>query len=153
MRKFSLLALLISLTAVFAFAQEATDPLAEYKWIARPLVIFADSSFDPRFVRQMEMLAEDPVALEERDVVVLTDTDPSVYGPLRERLRALTPLAVLTAAYLVVYKLLGRGAHGIGSYLAPLSDPSLVFMAVRGGRLVRVDPPPVGGTLDLPSPW
>lgn len=87
MRKFSLLALLISLTAVFAFAQEATDPLAEYKWIARPLVIFADSSFDPRFVRQMEMLAEDPVALEERDVVVLTDTDPSVYGPLRERLR------------------------------------------------------------------
>ena len=87
MRKFSLLALLILLTAVFAFAQETTDPLAEYKWIARPLVIFADSPFDPRFVRQMEMLAEDPAVLEERDVVVLTDTDPSVYGPLRERLR------------------------------------------------------------------
>ncbi len=87
MRKFSLLTLLLSLFAVFAVAQETTDPLAEYKWIARPLVIFADSPFDPRFVLQMEMLAEDPDVLEERDVVILTDTDVDAYGPLRERLR------------------------------------------------------------------
>ena len=87
MRKFSLLTLLISLFAVFASAQEETDPLAQYKWVARPLVIFADSPFDPRFVLQMEMLAEDPAILEERDVVVLTDTDVDAYGPLRERLR------------------------------------------------------------------
>ncbi len=87
MRKFSLLTLLFSLFAVFTVAQEATDPLAEYKWVARPLVIFAESPFDPRFVLQMEMLAEDPDVLEERDVVVLTDTDVSAYGPLRERLR------------------------------------------------------------------
>lgn len=87
MRKFSLLALFVSLLAVFAVAQETSDPLAEYKWIARPLVIFADSPFDPRFVRQMEMLAEDPAILEERDVVILTDTDLEAYGPLRQRLR------------------------------------------------------------------
>ena len=87
MRKFSLLTLLLSLFTVFAVAQEVTDPLAEYKWIARPLVIFADSPFDPRFVLQMEMLSEDPEVLEERDVVILTDTDVDTYGPLRERLR------------------------------------------------------------------
>ena len=87
MRKFSLLALFVSLFAIFAVAQETSDPLAEYKWIARPLVIFADSPFDPRFVLQMEMLAEDPAILEERDVVILTDTDVAAYGPLRQRLR------------------------------------------------------------------
>lgn len=88
MRKFSIIALLLSLTAVFAVAQEAPDPLAEYKWVARPLVIFADSPFDPRFVLQMEMLADDPAALEERDVVVITDTDPDANGAFRQALRA-----------------------------------------------------------------
>lgn len=87
MRKLNILALLFSLTAVFAVAQDAPDPLAEYKWIARPLVIFADSPFDPRFIRQMEMLAEDPALLEERDVVILVDTDPDANGPLRADLR------------------------------------------------------------------
>ena len=87
MRKFSLLTLLISFFGVFAIAQEATDPLAEYKWVSRPLVIFADSPFDPRFVSQMEMLAEDPTRLEDRDVIILTDTDVDAYGPLRQRLR------------------------------------------------------------------
>ena len=87
MRKFSLLTLLISLFAVFAVAQEPSDPIAEYKWVSRPLVIFADSPFDPRFVLQMEMLAEDPAVMEERDVIILTDTDVDAYGPLRERLR------------------------------------------------------------------
>ena len=87
MRKLNILALLFSLTAAFAVAQDAPDPLAEYKWISRPLVIFADSPFDPRFVLQMEMLAEDPELLEDRDVVVLIDTDPNADGPLRGDLR------------------------------------------------------------------
>lgn len=87
MRKFSLLALLLPLAAVFAFAAESTDPLAEYKWVARPLVIFADSPFDPRFILQMEMLDEDPKLLPARDVIILTDTDPSVDSALRDRLR------------------------------------------------------------------
>lgn len=87
MRKFSLLTLLLTSLAVFAVAQETVDPLAEYKWTSRLVVIFADSPNDPRFVRQMEMIADDPAALEERDVVVLTDTDPSENGPLRQALR------------------------------------------------------------------
>lgn len=87
MRKFSLLAFVITFVSALAIAQETLDPLAEYKWIARPLVIFADSEFDPRFVRQMAMLAEDPSVLEDRDVVILIDTDPAAYGPLRQALR------------------------------------------------------------------
>lgn len=87
MRKSSLLAVLLSVLAVFAVAQENTDPLAEYNWLSRLVVVFADSPNDPRFVRQMEFFADDPAALEERDVLVLTDTDPDAKGPLRMRLR------------------------------------------------------------------
>lgn len=87
MRNFSLLAIVLTLTSVLAIAQERPDPLAEHKWIARPLVIFADSEFDPRFIRQMALLAEDPSVLEDRDVVILVDTDPEANGPLRQQLR------------------------------------------------------------------
>ncbi len=61
--------------------------LNEFVWIKRPVVVFADSAFDPRFVTQMEYLHERPEFLAERDVVVLTDTDPSAQSALRERLR------------------------------------------------------------------
>lgn len=67
-----------------AVAQEY--PLAEYIWLKRPLVIFADSENDPRFRRQMEMLAKDMSELELRDVVILTDTAPAADGPLRQKL-------------------------------------------------------------------
>ncbi len=76
------LALLIPLTS---FAQE-DDALAQYVWLKRPLVIFADSENDPRFRRQMEMLEQTPEELAKRDVVVLTDTDPAADGPLRDAL-------------------------------------------------------------------
>ena len=84
---FRLLAILTVFTGSFAVAQESVNPLDQYKWIARPLVIFAESEFDPRFVEQLGMLAEDPTVLEDRDVVVLTDTDPQAKGPLRQALR------------------------------------------------------------------
>jgi hypothetical protein len=87
MRIFNLLAFLTIVSATTAVAQEPLDPLAQYKWIARPLVVFADSEYNPRFVQQMELLAEDPTVLEERDVIVLTDTDPAAKGPLRQSLR------------------------------------------------------------------
>ncbi len=61
--------------------------LEAFHWLARPLIIFADSPFDPRFRQQMELLAEDPEALIERDVVVITDTDPSLRSPIRADLR------------------------------------------------------------------
>ncbi|RKF14917.1 DUF4174 domain-containing protein [Roseovarius spongiae] len=72
------------------FIEDANVELSEFLWKKRPLVVFADSEFDPRFVRQMELLTareDDIAALAERDVVVLTDTDPGGGGPLREKLR------------------------------------------------------------------
>jgi len=75
----------ILLLPVVSLAQDA-DPLAGYKWKSRPVVVFADSPFDPRFKNMMKMLADNPDALDARDVVVLTDTDPAANGPLRQRL-------------------------------------------------------------------
>lgn len=82
--------LLASLAIAFmlplsAFA-ESVDPLVKYKWSYRPLVIFADTPNDPRFIRQMELLNDTPSELEERDVIVLTDTGDDPKSPLREKL-------------------------------------------------------------------
>ncbi|SDC36161.1 DUF4174 domain-containing protein [Ruegeria marina] len=61
--------------------------LNEFLWIKRPIVVFADTDADPRFHQQIEMLREGLAMLEERDVVVLTDTDPAARTPLRQQLR------------------------------------------------------------------
>lgn len=61
--------------------------LADLRWIARPVVVFADSDNDPRFLQQMRMLEEREAELDDRRVVVLTDTDPAANGPLRQELR------------------------------------------------------------------
>jgi len=61
--------------------------LADLRWVARPLVVFADSPEDPRFVQQLALLEPQLDELEERDVVILTDTDPAAQGPLRQALR------------------------------------------------------------------
>ena len=56
-------------------------------WLARPVVVFADSPNDPNFRQQMDLLLERADDLAERDVIVLTDTDPSAQSLLRTRLR------------------------------------------------------------------
>ncbi|WP_109466501.1 DUF4174 domain-containing protein [Albibacillus kandeliae] len=61
--------------------------LPEFLWVARPVVVFADSPNDPSFIEQMELLESGQEMLAVRDVVVLTDTDPSARGPLRKKLR------------------------------------------------------------------
>lgn len=61
--------------------------LDAFLWIKRPVVVFADSSADPRYAQQIDELQADPQRLLDRDVVVLTDTDPSAQSPLRTRLR------------------------------------------------------------------
>lgn len=70
---------------------EAPDPaqpdLESLLWVARPIVVFADTANDPRFRQQMELLDEHTEDLLERDVVILTDTDASVLSPLRRELR------------------------------------------------------------------
>lgn len=88
---------LIGVAAVSAQAEESLDSavflepdvtdLSQFVWEKRPIVVFADSPNDPRFGLQMEYLTERAADLAERDVVVLTDTDPEAMGPLRKKLR------------------------------------------------------------------
>ena len=61
--------------------------LEEVMWVARPLVVFANSPRDPAFVEQMEEIVRDMPRLVERDVIVITDTDPDARTALRDKLR------------------------------------------------------------------
>lgn len=72
----------------FLIPQEAKDlQLDDFKWQARPVVVFADSAQDPAFITQMELLMADPPALLERDVIIITDTDPAAKSDIRQKLR------------------------------------------------------------------
>ncbi|MEE4345343.1 MAG: DUF4174 domain-containing protein [Paracoccaceae bacterium] len=68
------------------FEGSDTD-LSEFLWIKRPIVVFADTPNDPRFIEQMTFLNADVPALMLRDVVVLTDTNPAARSELRRTLR------------------------------------------------------------------
>ena len=83
-----------------AMAQEAPDPtpddlirpagnvdLSEFLWISRPVVVFADTPADPRFIDQINMLRDEIDRLRDRDVVVLFDADPAAKSPARQKLR------------------------------------------------------------------
>lgn len=56
-------------------------------WTKRAIVVFADSPADPRFHEQIELLKKHEPELVDRDVVVLTDTDPAARSPIRTKLR------------------------------------------------------------------
>jgi len=91
-----LIPFVLLLLATAARAQDA-DPLAQYVWVARPVVVFADTPNDPRFIRQMEMFKANEAALNERNIVVLGDTDPAANGPLRQKLHPLGFMLVVIA--------------------------------------------------------
>ena len=61
--------------------------LEEFLWLKRPVVVFADSPADPRYVQQMQYLMSELNALDVRDVVIITDTDPSTRTSVRRALR------------------------------------------------------------------
>ncbi|GGF58554.1 MULTISPECIES: DUF4174 domain-containing protein [Mameliella] len=65
----------------------AETSLEDWLWIKRPVVVFADSPADPRYVEQINLITERLDALEERDVVVITDTDPGARSSVRQKLR------------------------------------------------------------------
>ena len=69
------------------FAPADMEDLSEFRWKKRPVVVFADSTDDPAFIEQMDLLRAREPALLERDVVVLTDTDPAARCPLRLKMR------------------------------------------------------------------
>ncbi|PIL18513.1 hypothetical protein P775_18235 [Puniceibacterium antarcticum] len=69
--------------------------LSEFKWLKRPVVVLANNPADPRYVQQMELITERLDVLAERDVVVITDTDPAAKTAIREQLRARDFMVVL----------------------------------------------------------
>ncbi|MEO0522198.1 MAG: DUF4174 domain-containing protein [Pseudomonadota bacterium] len=69
------------------FLDEDVEDLSQFIWIKRPVIVFADSPNDPQFRQQMEYLRDREAELAERDVIVLTDTNPSEPSPLRLLLR------------------------------------------------------------------
>lgn len=89
--------LVLSVFLPFAAAAQDRPPLvvleaagvtmAEFLWLKRPIVVFANSPNDPAFATQLELLAEDPVALSERDVVVIVDSNPAAKTFFRTKLR------------------------------------------------------------------
>ena len=93
----SVFAVLLAATASFANETEFNDDaiilkgaeinLDDFLWVNRPIVVLADSPDDPRFLEQLRLLEERLPDLKERDVVVITDTDPSQQTDLRQALR------------------------------------------------------------------
>ncbi|MDF1853962.1 DUF4174 domain-containing protein [Pseudooceanicola sp.] len=69
------------------FHNAADVTLEEFAWVNRPVVVFADSPADPRFIHQMRVLNALPQELIDRDVVVITDTDPAAESAIRMTLR------------------------------------------------------------------
>ncbi|WP_386683258.1 DUF4174 domain-containing protein [Loktanella sp. R86503] len=69
------------------FVDAAGLDLDAFKWIARPVLVFADSPNDPQFVQQIELLEARAEELALRDVVVIFDTDPAARSETRLRLR------------------------------------------------------------------
>ena len=59
----------------------------DFRWKSRPVVIFADTAEDPAFREQIQALRRRPGMLLDRDVIVVTDTDPGANGEWRRLLR------------------------------------------------------------------
>ncbi|MBZ4690364.1 DUF4174 domain-containing protein [Cereibacter changlensis] len=90
---------ILALAAFLPLAAPAQEPITsgpvdaaglsldDFLWKKRPLVIFADTPADPSFDAQMRNLAENFGDLEQRDVIVITDTDPANPSEIRKALR------------------------------------------------------------------
>lgn len=88
---------LIAISPLLAASQDMVDEplfvtmndvdLSQLKWKKRPVVVFADTPDDPAFATQMRLLLEREEPLRERDVLVITDTDPAANSDLRRNLR------------------------------------------------------------------
>ncbi len=61
--------------------------LEVFEYVARPLVIFADSPRQPQVEEQVRLLEADLEALALRDVAVILDTDPEARTAVRRELR------------------------------------------------------------------
>ena len=67
-------------------AAEDAD-LSRFLWTNRLIIVFADSEADPRFIDQIDLLAERPAELAERDVKIVLDAEPALNSTLRTKYR------------------------------------------------------------------
>ena len=65
------------------------------RWVARPLIVFGESAFDPQYLQQLELLTSEIEEMSERDVIIITDTDPEGRSDLRQRYRPRSFMLVL----------------------------------------------------------
>ncbi len=56
-------------------------------YVARPVIVFADSPADPMFDRQIALLNADLSGLALRDVIIIADTDPAARSAVRQEYR------------------------------------------------------------------
>jgi hypothetical protein len=61
--------------------------LDDMQWQLRGLVVFGQGINDPLYLEQMELINDRIEELVERDVIVITDTDPDELSDLRRKLR------------------------------------------------------------------
>ncbi len=66
-------------------AETALPRLEDFKWVARPIVVFADSPQDPRLLQQLTAFEGDMEELEARQVEIIVDTAADEDTPLRSR--------------------------------------------------------------------
>ncbi len=71
-------------TTIFEASEVDLD---DFRWIARPLVVFGEAEQEPSFREQMELIRERQEELVRRDVVVVADADPAANSEVRRRLR------------------------------------------------------------------
>ena len=71
-------------TTIFEASEVDLDA---FRWIARPIIVFADTPANPAFERQLEYLEERIGELARRDVVVIVDAEPEAGSDLRRRMR------------------------------------------------------------------
>lgn len=61
--------------------------LDQFLWRKRVIIVFAESPNHPLFSQQKDLFRAFPEELMERDIVILTDTEPIARTALRQQLR------------------------------------------------------------------
>ncbi|MDF0597092.1 DUF4174 domain-containing protein [Psychromarinibacter halotolerans] len=72
--------------ALFRPLDSATPNLDVYRWDKRVVLLFAEDDLDPTLATARARLAAAAAGLAERDIVVLTDTNPGAGGAIRSGL-------------------------------------------------------------------
>ena len=67
--------------------EAAEVTLSDLLYVARPVIVFADSPNQPQFRQQMRLFEADMSAFDLRDVIVIVDTDPAARSAIRQELR------------------------------------------------------------------